>query len=170
MPPPDRGANRREETMRVLLLIAALSLAFPVTHTALAVGMESEPAAASQDPDYENGKKAIEAKNWKLALEQFGRAAARDPNNADIHNYLGYAHRKSGNLDAAFRSYGDALRLDPGHKGAHEYVGEAYLMVNDLARAEEHLAALDKICVFSCEEYRDLKKEIEEYKQRRAKR
>ena len=154
--------------MRILLLIAALMLAVPTARTAMAVGMESQPEAAPRDPDYENGRKAIESRNWKLALDQFGRAVARDPNNADIHNYLGYAYRKSGNLDAAFRSYGEALRLDPGHRGAHEYLGEAYLTVNNLAKAEEHLAALDKICFFSCEEYRDLKKEIEEYKKRTA--
>ena len=154
--------------MRILLLIAALMLAVPTARTAMAVGMESQPEAAPRDPDYENGRKAIESRNWKLALDQFGRAVARDPNNADIHNYLGYAYRKSGNLDAAFRSYGEALRLDPGHKGAHEYLGEAYLTVNNLAKAEEHLAALDRICFFSCEEYRDLKKEVEEYKKRSA--
>ena len=146
--------------MRILLLIAALMLAVPTARTAMAVGMESQPEAAPRDPDYENGRKAIESRNWKLALDQFGRAVARDPNNADIHNYLGYAYRKSGNLDAAFRSYGEALRLDPGHRGAHEYLGEAYLTVNNLAKAEEHLAALDRICFFSCEEYRDLKKQI----------
>jgi Flp pilus assembly protein TadD len=154
--------------MRILPLITALFLAVPMVHTAMADGMDSRPAAAPRDPDYENGKKAIESKNWKLALDQFGRAAARDPNNADIHNYLGYAYRKSGNLDAAFKSYAAALRLDPNHRGAHEYVGEAYLMVNNLAKAEEHLAALDKICFFSCEEYRDLKKDIEEYNKKRS--
>ena len=154
--------------MRILLLIAALMLAVPTARTAMAVGMESQPEAAPRDPDYENGRKAIESRNWKLALDQFGRAVARDPNNADIHNYLGYAYRKSGNLDAAFRSYGEALRLDPEHKGVHEYLGEAYLTVNNLAKAEEHLAALDRICFFSCEEYRDLKKQIEEYRKRTA--
>ena len=159
--------------MKISLLIAALLIALPLSPAlsplALAAGDETLPAAAPRDPDYENGKKAIESQNWKLALEQFGRAAARTPNNADIHNYLGYAHRKSGNLDAAFKSYAEALRLDPKHRGAHEYVGEAYLMVNNLAKAEEHLAALDKICFFSCEEYRDLKKDIEAYKKRAAK-
>lgn len=150
-----------------LVLIAAFSI-LPTAHSVLAAGTDSPPAATARDPNYENGKKAIEAKNWKLALEQFGRAAANDPGNADIHNYLGYAHRKSGNLDEAFKSYAEALRLDPKHKGAHEYVGEAYLMVNNLAKAEEHLAALNKICFLPCEEYRDLRKEIEEYKMRQA--
>jgi lipoprotein NlpI len=150
--------------MSILLLMSTLLLAIPAAQTAIAAGMDSQPAPTLRSPEYEKGKRAIEAKDWKLALEQFGQALARDPNNADIHNYLGYAHRKSGNLDAAFKSYAEALRLDPKHKGAHEYVGEAYLMVGNVPKAEEHLAALDKICFFSCEEYRDLKKEIEEYK------
>ncbi len=154
--------------MRLVLLMLASFLAFPSAHNALAAGFDTEPAASARDPDYEKGKKAIEAKDWKLALELFGRAAARDPGNADIHNYLGYAYRKSGNLDAAFKSYAEALRLNPRHKGAHEYVGEAYLMVGNVAKAEEHLAALDKICLLPCEEYRDLKEDIDEYKAKHA--
>jgi Flp pilus assembly protein TadD len=155
--------------MKTALLITTLILAIPAPIVALAAGTETQPAAVARDPDYEAGKKAIEAKNWTLAIESLNRAVARDSANADIHNWLGYAYRKSGNLDAAFRSYNEALRLDPKHKGAHEYVGEAYLMVNNLAKAEEHLAQLDKICFFPCEEFRELKKAVDEYKQRPAK-
>jgi Flp pilus assembly protein TadD len=155
--------------MKTLLLLTALMLVLPAPMVAYAAGTETQPAAVARDPDYEAGKAAIEAMNWKLAIDHLNRAAARDPGNADIHNWLGYAYRKSGNLDAAFRSYGEALRLDPRHKGAHEYVGEAYLMVNNLPKAEEHLAQLDKICFFPCEEYRELKKAVEVYKQRPAK-
>ena len=78
---------------------------------------------------------------------------------------LGYANRKSGNLDLAFKHYNEALRLDPKHRGAHEYIGEAYLMKGDVAKAKDHLAALDRICFFGCEEYSDLKKAIAEYEQ-----
>ncbi len=152
--------------MRILLLVTALIFALPALRTAAAAGGDTQPAAVARDPDYESGKQAIEAKDWKLALERFNRAVARDPGNADIHNYLGYAHRQSGNLDAAFRSYGEALRIDPGHRGAHEYIGEAYLIAGNLAKAEGHLAALDRLCFFSCEEYRDLKKTVEAFKQR----
>ncbi len=155
--------------MKATLLIAVLFLFFAAPTAPVALAAGDPPAAVARDADYDAGKKAIESKNWKSALDYFGRAAARDPGNADIHNYLGYAYRKSDNLDAAFKSYAEALRLDPKHKGAHEYVGEAYLLVNNLPKAEEHLAALDKICFLSCEEYRDLKKDIEEYKKRPAK-
>jgi hypothetical protein len=55
------------------------------------------------------------------------------------------------------------------HKGAHEYLGEAYLQVSQLELAEQELKALDKICFFSCDEYRDLKEEITRYKRERLK-
>jgi len=119
---------------------------------------------APVDIDLENGRKAIEAKDWKLAIAHLDRAASRDAANADTQNLLGYAWRKSGNLDRAFRHYGAALKLNPKHRGAHEYVGEAYLMINNLSKAEEHLAALDKLCFLPCEEYTDLKEAIAAYR------
>ena len=41
-------------------------------------------------------------------------------------------------------------------------------MMNDLAKAEAHLAALEKICLIPCEEYDDLKKAIGEYRRKAA--
>ena len=41
-------------------------------------------------------------------------------------------------------------------------------MVNDLAKAEAHLSALEKICLIPCEEYDDLKKAIAEYRRKAA--
>ena len=123
---------------------------------------EDDAAAAQLDPDYAAGKQAIDAKDWSTAIMSLNSAALRDTRNADIQNYLGYAYRHAGQLDLAFRHYQRALQLNPRHRGAHEYVGEAYLIVNNLAKAEEHLAALQKICLIPCEEYADLKKKIAE--------
>lgn len=152
----------RKLLIPVFALLAGLAFV-PGLHAA---GTDSGPApnARPLDPDYESGKKAVEAGNWKTALDSFGKVASRDPNNADAQNYLGYAWRKSGNLDLAFKHYNEALRIDPRHKGAHEYIGEAYLIVNNLPKAEEHLARLDKLCFLPCEEYSDLKKAVEKYK------
>jgi tetratricopeptide (TPR) repeat protein len=130
-----------------------------------AVDGESDlQAATAADPDYAAGRKAVEARDWNAAIKYFSSAALRAPDNADIQNYLGYAHRKAGKLDPAFKHYQRALELNPRHRGAHEYVGEAYLMVNNLGKAEEHLAALDRICLLPCEEYSDLKRAITAYK------
>ena len=135
---------------------------------ALADPIDDEPAAARLDPDYAAGKAAIDAKDWNAAIRLLASAALRDTRNADIQNYLGYAYRNAGRLDSAFTHYRRALELNPRHRGAHEYIGEAYLMVNDLAKAEEHLAALEKICLIPCDEYEDLKKEIADYRRRAA--
>jgi len=149
-----------------LCLLVALALAGPAALAAGGGGSEPVWPAAAEDPDYVAGKQAVDAMNWQAALDAFGKVVAKDPRNANAHNYLGYTYRKSGKLDLAFKHYEEALRLDPRHRGAHEYVGEAYLMTGNLAKAEEHLKALDSICLFSCEEYRDLKKAVAEYRQK----
>ena len=131
---------------------------------AIAVDDVENPAAVALDPDYAAGKKAIEAKQWSVAIAALSSAALRDTRNADIQNYLGYAYRNAGQLDAAFKHYERALTLSPRHRGAHEYVGEAYLIMNNIAKAEEHLATLQQICLIPCEEFEELKEKIEAHK------
>jgi lipoprotein NlpI len=109
-------------------------------------------------------RKALAAKDWAGAIQLLEREKDRQPNNADVFNLLGYAERQRGNLDAAFPWYDKALTLNPKHRGAHEYVGEAWLLAGNLAKAQEHLAALDKLCPFSCSEYRELKRAVAKYK------
>ena len=129
----------------------------------LAVEWDEDPRATALDPDYAAGRKAIEAKDWNAAIRFFSSAALRAPDNADIQNYLGYAHRKAGKLEPAFKHYRRALELNPRHRGAHEYIGEAYLMAGDLAGAQKHLEALRRICLLPCDEIADLEREIAEY-------
>jgi len=128
-----------------------------------------EPARAPADRDLGEARTRIAAKDWPGARDVMQKAVARDPGNAEYHNLLAYSirHTANPNMDVVFKHYGEALRIDPKHKGAHEYVGEAYLLVGNVAKAKEHLAALDKLCFFSCEEYRDLKKAIQEYEARK---
>ena len=120
------------------------------------------------DPDYAAGKAAIAAKDWSAAVRLLSSAALRDTRNADIENYLGYAYRQSGQLQPAFTHYQRALQINPRHRGAHEYIGEAYLLANNLTKAEEHLAALQGICLIPCEEYEDLKQAVVDYRARAA--
>ena len=148
------------------LLGLALAL-FPAT--AMADPTDESPAGAELDPDFAAGKAAIEAKRWEAAIGSLSSAALRDTRNADIQNYLGYAYRRTGQLELAFKHYRRALELNPRHRGAHEYAGEAYLMVDNLAKAEEHLASLRRICLIPCEEYEDLKKAIAAYRRRTGK-
>jgi len=140
------------------LLAAAVLAAGP----ALAVDSDGPPLSA----EHAAGRKAIEARDWKGAVASLTAAAKRDARNADIQNLLGYAYRNSGELEAAFKHYHLALKLDPRHLGAHEYIGEAYLLANNPAKAEEHLAQLRRFCPSVCEERDDLQKKLDQYRAR----
>ena len=136
----------------------------------MAAGIELNPPSPSvqTDPDYAAGKRDIQAKNWTDAIKHLSSAAQRDARNADLQNFLGYAYRQAGQMEPAITHYEQALQLNPRHRGAHEYMGETYLLINDLPKAEEHLAALQQICTVPCEEYEDLKKQIDAYRMSHA--
>lgn len=144
------------------LMIFAVTMALPPSIHAMG-GSETAPDVRA-GPDFNAGKQAIDKKEWARAIDLFSKAAAKDPRNADIQNYLGYAYRNSGQMEPAFRHYEQALSLNPRHRGAHEYVGEAYLLTNNLPKAEEHLAALERLCGSRCEEYTELKEKVAEFK------
>lgn len=117
----------------------------------------------SLDPDFAAGKRAMVGGNWNAAIKALTSAGLRDARNADIQNYLGYAYRRLHDLDQAIRHHRQAVTLNPRHRGAHEHLGEAYLVQGDLAKAEEHLGALERICLIPCQEYDDLKRAIREH-------
>ena len=122
-------------------------------------------SAKSEDPAVKTAQAAIAAGDYASAQLALKVSLAADPGNADLHNLYAYALRKGPNpdMDLVFKHYQEALRIDPKHRGAQEYIGEAYLMVNNLPKAKEHLAALDKLCFFGCSEYDELKKAIAAY-------
>lgn len=112
-------------------------------------------------------REAIQAQDWKGAIAVLTEAVQVHPGNPELHNLLGYAYRKQAkpDLPRAFENYRLALRFDSEHRGANEYIGEAYLMDNNPAKAEEHLAKLLSICGnTTCEEYQDLARAIAQYK------
>jgi len=143
--------------------VPALVAAILAISTVPANAVDSDPSPPV-NTDHETGKKAIEARDWNEAIKALTAAAQRDTRNADIQNLLGYAYRNSGQLEPAFKHYQRALQLDARHRGAHEYIGEAYLLANNPAKAEEHLAALKKLCAGACEEYTDLNRKVAEYR------
>lgn len=143
------------------LAAALLLLALPV----LAVQSDDgDDQSLLADADYAAGRAALKAGEFAAALGRYQAAAKRFPDAADLHNELGFTHRKLRQMDKAFEHYKRALALKPEHRGAHEYIGEAYLMVGDVANAEKHLAALRAICLLPCDELADLQKAITEHR------
>lgn len=150
--------------------IRSIGLAIALSASAAAAAPEGPPGAGgAADPVMEKGMALIGSKDWPGAAAVFRDAVARDAGNAGYHNMYAYALRSGPNppMDLVFRHYNEALRLDPKHRGAHEYLGEAYLMVGNLAKAKEHLAALDRICFFGCDEYTMLKKAVAAHEAKR---
>ena len=153
-----------QKYLRLLIpaLLAALGL---VMVTAAMANMGAEEANESIDPDYVAGKKALESQDWKKAIELLSKAMKTVSNNSEAHNLLGYAYRKTGNFEASFAQYDQALMLDPANRHAHEYIGEAYLLTNNLPKAEQHLAELQRLCSpIPCEEYKELKLAVDAYR------
>ena len=83
---------------------------------------EDNPSAAVSDPDYAAGKAAMDKKNWPEATKRFQQALLRDPDSADLHNYLGFSYRNLKQMDLAFKYYKRSIQLNPRHRGAHEYM------------------------------------------------
>ena len=127
-------------------------------------------SSAPRDPVLEQVAAATAKNDWGEAQATLRQALARNPDNADYHNLYAYSIRKGPNPDMSlvFEHYNEALRIDPDHRGAHEYLGEAYLMLGNVAKAKEHLAVLDKLCLFACDEYTELKKAIADYERKQA--
>lgn len=145
---------------------ALLPAAAPAMDTPSNMPSAASDIAAPADP-LRPARDAIAAGQWPKALDLLKAQQATLGRNADLHNLLGFAHRKQArpDLDKALEHYRLALEIDPGHRGAHEYIGEAYLMKKQPAKAREHLQALQRLCGGTgCEEYQDLAKAVAAYR------
>jgi tetratricopeptide (TPR) repeat protein len=153
--PPFGGLDRGAEA-------AIAPEAWPICTTMASAATDAD--WAQPDPDFKAGKTALAAGDWSRAIAAFELAELRDPQNADIQNYIGYAYRRLRQLGPAIGHYQQALMLNPRHRSAHEHLGEAYLVLGEPAKAEQLLGALENLCLIPCEEYDDLKRAIAAYK------
>ena len=148
----------RHPSLAATLLV--LTLAAP--GQTLAAGGDDDDSAPQSE--YSLAKQALKDGDYGVAIDKLTRLHEEDPKNADVLNLLGYGNRKAGNFDQARGYYLQALAIEPKHRGANEYLGELYLEVEQLDKAEERLAMLDKACWLGCGEYTDLKESIAKYK------
>jgi tetratricopeptide (TPR) repeat protein len=152
----------------ILALIFAL---FTINSTFAMDTPKPDPKEPPKDLMLEQARDAIAKEDWGKAQGILREAVTRNPQDANYHNLYAYSMRKGPNpaMDLVFRHYNEALRIDPKMRAAHEYLGEAYLMSGNVPKAREHLAQLDKLCSFGCEEYTKLKNEVASYEQLHAK-
>lgn len=120
--------------------------------------------------EYATGLRLIHHEHYADAIPHLNAALQKKPHDADVANYLGFAHRKVGEtmtgdrqaqeFDASMRFYQYALQFDPDHKGVHEYLGELYLDMHDPASANQELAKLSSLCPSGCDEHDTLAQAI----------
>ena len=150
---------------RILCWVLPFIMLFSAS-SVFSAGSDSDDSSSSADTldvNYLNGKEQDANQDYKAAIRYLLKAVETDPENADVYNFLGYSHRNLEMNDKAFVYYEKALSLDSRHKGAHEYIGELYLKLKQPEKAKEHLAKLDSICFFGCEEFDELKEAIRAY-------
>jgi hypothetical protein len=92
------------------------------------------------------------------AFEALGRAD--DPY---VLNYLGFSHRKLGEVDTALAYYDRALTLRPDYVRARQYLGEGYLALGRLGDAKAQLVEIGARCGSACEPYAILEGQIAAY-------
>jgi tetratricopeptide (TPR) repeat protein len=153
----------------ILALLAGLALAGPMLAGPAGAMIPSQPSPASQgSPDYMKADALTKKEQYKEAIPLLEKVLAADAKNADAHALLGFCLRNTGDLKGSLQHYQMALQLEPEQHAANEYLGELYLMLDDLPKAEERLAVLDKACVLGCEAYDILKNAVGAYKKKKG--
>ncbi len=151
--------------MRKPLIVTALALALVFAVTSLADAAATRSDSSGRTAKYfDSGIGAIDEGDYEEAIELLKRVVKKEKKNADAYSMLGFSYRKLGDYDNAFRYYKKALKIDPDHIGANEYIGEAYVETGDIAKAEEHLTVLARLCPGGCEEYDDLAEALAAHK------
>src|SRR5229473_2150558 len=83
-------------------------------------------ASVKQDADLEAGRRAYEASDYAKAIQSLQAAAAKDPQNGDVHLLLVKSFLELREHDAAIKSAERAVSLEPQNSIYHEWLGRAY--------------------------------------------
>lgn len=132
--------------MRILILIAIL-FASPV----FAAGSGTSYSAAPQkDARLTAALGMIETGQEPAAITMLEEMIARNSDNTDALNLLGFAHRSAGDFGQSRLYYTRALTLDPRHEGALSYMGILELEEGNTAAARALYARLASVCITGC--------------------
>lgn len=122
--------------------------------------VKPQSGSLSQEELKEQGRTLALAGHYENALIVLDAVANKQ--DATVLTYIGYSHRKMGDVDTGIRFYKEALAIEPGNLNAREYLGEGYASAGRIEEAKAELATLEKLCGSrTCEQYEDLSSFIE---------
>ena len=139
------------------ILVATLLLAAGVAH---ADNYGEDSGDDSKSKSLLAAEAAIAKGNWAQALPLLEAHIAGHFDDDEALAELGYVYARLGDKEMALQTLQSALWMNPRSLEANLYLGEFYVSQKDRPHARERLAALDRICIFGCGEYRRLKKAI----------
>jgi Flp pilus assembly protein TadD len=167
------GMRRRRRLPLRIVAASILTTVALATLSATAAGAAPWGAASgnlSADRDYVAAVERLRAEDYPAAVALLENLAERLPGSAEVFNHLGYTYRKVGRDAAALAAYQRALFLAPGDRRVRAELGALYLKRGEVAAAEAQLAEIDNLCFFSCREYRELRVQIDDFKNLEAQR
>jgi tetratricopeptide (TPR) repeat protein len=104
---------------------------------------------------YRQGYALAMAGHYANALDAL--LAVKNPDDSRVLTMIGFAKRKSGEVEESMAYYAWALDLDPESVDAREYLGEAFVDAGRLDEAKGQLAAIERLCGDrQCEQYKAL--------------
>ncbi len=122
--------------------------------------VKPQSGSLSQEELKEQGRALALAGHYENALIVLDAVANKQ--DATVLTYIGYSHRKMGDVDTGIRFYKQALTIEPGNLNTREYLGEGYASAGRIEEAKAELATLEKLCGSkTCEQYEDLSSFIE---------
>ena len=137
-----------------------------VTLAAVAMLAAGAAGAATERPqaNFAAGLKAMDAQDYRAAIQQLERAIVAQPANADAYWRLAEANRRIGDLRRAVKYARIALDLEPAHRGALLEEGLAWLDAGQPAQAQAALETLGAKCKQACPEFERLRQALGEKK------
>ena len=127
--------------MKKILITILLSF---IVSTSFSAGTDSGDET-NYGKDYKSAVNLISKKKYENAIEKLMDlvdVSSSDFTKADVYNEIGFAFRKSDDLDNASKYYILALSENPNHLGALEYQGEMFV---DLGQKDNALTNLKKL-------------------------
>ncbi|MFN0053858.1 MAG: tetratricopeptide repeat protein [Planctomycetales bacterium] len=94
--------------------------------------------------------------NYTMARDEFQRAAANDPDNADYVHNMATAMRRQGDIEGAEQTYRQALEINPGHQPSYHGLTSLLKDQNRSAEAGELLQGWLEQQPYSAEPYIEL--------------
>jgi Flp pilus assembly protein TadD len=165
-------AAPKEAAMRNLVLVSLAGLLATAAPSHAMTGY-SQADWQRADLDFHIGADLIQHGKIGEAIPHLDSALNQSPDDVEILNYLGFAHRvlasdrtgtsRATELRLSAVYYRRVLEQDLTQTAFLDYMGELYLSQDDVASARRELKALDEACPAGCAEHDHLASSLAAY-------